>query len=236
MYTPRRTGAAAAAILLALAACDAPVEPVGPGELSGPAFSQSAEHQTAAVNWHAQQQLIAFGGNGKSGPVAGAWARLLRNKNGISYQIHAGELTPGHTYSLWLVVINNPGACAATPCTAAEILTNAATNSQVTAGGTGTIAGAAGKGTLAGAASVGTLSGWLEGRSLDDPFGAEVHLVINSHGPMLPEFMPAMIKTYRAGCSNSSPFPPVFPPSALADGAAGPNACLLYQAAVFPAL
>jgi len=236
MYTLRRIGSAAVAILLTMPGCDAPAGPAGPGELAGPAFSHSAAHdQTAAVNWHPQQQLIASGGNGKSGPVDGAWARLVRNQNGISYQIHAGELNPGNAYSLWLVVINNPDACASSPCSAPDILTNPETDSQVRSGGTGTIAGAAGKGTLAGAAHVGALSGWLEDRSLDDPFTAEVHLVINDHGPMLPEFMPGMISTYRAGCSDMSPFPPVFPPSALADGEAGPNTCLLYQVAVFQA-
>jgi hypothetical protein len=235
MYTLRRIGAAAVALLPAVAGCDGPVEPTGPSELAGPAFSQNAaHHQTAAVNWHAQQQLIVFGGNGKAGPVDGAWARLVRNKNGISYQIHAGELHPGNAYSLWLVVVNNPAACAGTPCSAVDILTNPATHSQVTSGGTGTVAGAGGMGTLAGAARAGTLSGRLDGRSLDDPYSAEVHLVINDHGPMLPEFMPGMIKTYRAGCSNSSPFPGVFPATALTDGAPGPNTCLLYQAAIFP--
>ena len=236
MSTLNRSGAAALATLLALAGCDTPA--VGPDEPADvtPAFSQSAAlRQTAAVNWHAQQQLIAFGGNGKSGAVEGAWAQLVRNKNGISYQIHAEQLNPGNAYSLWLVVINNPAACAATPCSAVDILTNPNTDSQVRSGGTGSVAGAAGKGTLAGAAKAGPLSGWLDGRSLHDPFSAEVHLVINDHGPKLPEFMPGMITTYRAGCSDASPFPGVFPPSALADGEVGPNICLLFQAAVFPA-
>jgi hypothetical protein len=229
-----RTGAAALATLLAVAACDSPV--AGPAEVVEPMFSQNAaEQQTAVVMWHAQQQLLAFGGNGKSGPVAGASARLVRNSNGIAYQIHAAELAPGNAYSLWLVVINNPAACAATPCSAADILVNPATDSQVRSGGTGSIAGAAGKGTMAGSARRGPLSGWLDGRSLQDPFSAEVHLVINDHGPMLPAFMPGMITTYRAGCSDASPFPGVFPATALADGAPGPNTCLLYQAAVFQA-
>jgi hypothetical protein len=57
--------------------------------------------------------------------------------------------------------------------------------------------------------------------------------VINDHGPMLPEFMPGMIQTYRGGCSDSSPFPGVFPATALADGEDGPNTCRLHQAAVF---
>jgi hypothetical protein len=231
-----RTCAIAATSLFALFGCDSPVgEPASPDDLMAPAFSQSpASDQSAVVNWHAQQQLVASGGNGKSGPVAGASARLVRRSTGISYQIHADELNPGNAYSLWLVVINNPGACAATPCSAVDILTNPATDSQVLSGGTGTVAGAAGKGTLAGSAGVGPLSGWLAGRSLNDPYTAEIHLVINDHGLKLASFMPGMISTYRAGCSDTSPFPGVFPAIALADGAAGPNTCLLYQAAVFP--
>jgi hypothetical protein len=76
------------------------------------------------------------------------------------------------------------------------------------------------------------LSGWLSGRSLEDSKGAEIHLVVNDHGPAIAEFMPGMISTYRGGCSDSSPFPGVFPGTAIADGEAGPNICRLYQAAV----
>jgi hypothetical protein len=42
-----------------------------------------------------------------------------------------------------------------------------------------------------------------------------------------------MIHTYRGGCADSSPFPPIFPATALADGESGPNICRLYQAATF---
>ena len=247
-----RTAAAAFAILLALTGCDTPIAgPAEPGDVQEPALSKvPVDIQTTAVNWHAQQQLVASGGNGKSGTVEGARAKLVRNRNGIAYVIQTTELEPGHAYSIWLVVINNPAACASTPCSAADILTNPATDSQVRSGGTGAVAGAPGpywwvhrkwhgaffgKTTMAGSARVGPLAGWLEGRSLKDPFAAEVHLVINDHGPVLREFMPAMIKTYRAGCSDASPFPPVFPPTALADGEPGPNICLLSQAAVFQA-
>ncbi len=236
MSRAHRAGVPGLATLLVLAGCDSSVGPSEATDLVGPVFANGGtEQQTAVVNWHAQQQLTAFGGNGKSGPVDGASARLVRNKNGISYQIHAEELNPGHAYSLWLVVINNPAACASTPCTGGDILRNAATDSQVRSGGTGTVAGASGKATMAGSAKVGPLSGWLDDRSFTNVDGAEVHLVINDHGPMLPEYMPGMITTYRGGCSDASPFPAVFPPSALADGEVGPNTCLLYQAAIFRA-
>ena len=61
---------------------------------------------------------------------------------------------------------------------------------------------------------------------------AEVHLVINDHGPMLADFMPGMVRTYRGGCSDASPFPPIFPDTAIVDGEVGPNICRLFQSAV----
>lgn len=235
MYMMRRIGLAAVTMALALAGCDAVVEPAAPGDLPVPALSRGGAGQMTGVNWHPQQQLIAAGGTGSSGPVDGAWARLARDEKGISYQIHTRGLIPGRAYSLWLVVINNPAACASSPCSAGDIVTNPETRAQVRLGGIGTVAGGAGRGTMTGSAKVGPLSGWLEGRSLEDPSSAEVHLVINDHGPMLPQYMPGMISSYRAGCSDTSPFPGVFPPTALADGEPGPNSCLLYQAAVFQA-
>lgn len=191
-----------------------------------PAAAGEAEHQTAGVNWHAQQA-----GLGKSGPVAGASAQIVRNDNGIGYRLNTTGLEEGNAYTLWLVVINNPSICAADPCSAAEIF-NPASRSQVRFAA-GHVAGAAGNGTFAGHVSVGPLSGWLPNGSLEDARAADIHLVVNDHGPAIAEFMPGMIHTYRGGCSNASPFPAVFPATALADGEAGPNICRLYQAATF---
>lgn len=191
------------------------------------AGAESAEQQTVGVNWHMQS-----GG----GPVPGASATLVRRDGGVSYRINTNSLTPGNAYTLWLVVINNPAACTAVgPCTGPEIIQNASTDSQVLYG-KGHIAGASGELTFAGSlAETESLEGWLPSRSFDDARTAEFHLVINDHGPMLAEFMPSMIKTYRGGCSDDSPFPGIFPSTAINDGAIpeGPNTCVLSQAAVF---
>jgi hypothetical protein len=209
-----------------LAACSDGVSTIaGPVADAEPVMSMGAVHESAVVNWHAQQA-------GKSGPVAGASAHLVRNTNGISFRMTTNSLTPGNAYTLWLVVIDNPAACTSTPCAAPDFLLNAAPGAQVRFAA-GSVAGGAGRGTFAGSVKEGPVEGWLDDRSLENSLGAEIHLVINDHGPMLPEFMPGMIHTYRGGCSDSSPFPPVFPPSALADGEVGPNTCRLYQAAVF---
>lgn len=227
MFRISRSPIALFGATLLLAACaDQPTEPLGPAAGSHEALF-SVTHQPAIVNWHAQQAAL-----GRSGPVAGASAALVRTDNGVSFRISTRELTPGNAYTLWLVVINNPAACATIPCAAGDIINNAGVDAQVRFA-TGTVAGASGRGTFAGAVQEGELSGWLPNRSFKDASSAEVHLVINDHGPMLPAFMPGMIHTYRGGCSDASPFPGVFPATALADGAVGPNICRLYQAAVF---
>lgn len=186
----------------------------------------AAAQSTVGVSWHAQMSPA-------SGAVDGASARLVRNPNGISYSLHAAGLTPGRAYTLWQVVINNPDACGSQPCTAGDIFNNAAADAQVSYAA-GHVVGESGRTTFTGSQRVGSIpEGWIAERGLVDPAGAEVHLVVNDHGPALSEFMPGMIRTYRGGCSNSSPFPPIFPPTALADGEVGPNTCRLTQVAIF---
>lgn len=186
------------------------------------------ERQTVGVNWHAQQEAV-----GNVGPVEDASGTIVRRDSGIAYEFNAKSLTPGNAYTLWLVVVNNPEACAASPCTAADFFQNDATATQVLYGGDGDVAGDSGELTLSGSLSEGPVGGWLEDRSFDDPRTAQIFLVINDHGPELAEFMPGMTQTYRGGCSDDSPFPEVFPATALADGEVGPNTCLLTQVAVF---
>ena len=128
--------------------------------------------------------------------------------------------------------MNNPGACTALPCSPADVLTNPDTQGQVTYG-TGRLAGSDGSSRFHGKIAAGPLpQGWLPDHGLDDPLGAEIHLVLNDHGPMLPEFMPEQITTYRAACTEES-IPPIFPDTARADGTAGPNTCQLRQFVAF---
>ena len=174
--------------------------------------------------WHAQ--------TGLSGPVGGgATAQLIRRDAGVTFQLSTANLRPGHAYTLWFVVINNPDACAASPCSAPDIMLNPATQSQITYGA-GHVVGAGGRGAFAGSFRVGSLPGWLPNAALSAPRTAEIQLVLNDHGTVLKGYLPEQIQSYRAGCTDAS-LPGIFPPSAKADGTPGPNACQLYQAAVF---
>jgi len=183
-----------------------------------------AEHQAAPVMWHPQ--------TGLSGSVgSAAEATLVRRPDGVSFGLRTEQLRPGHAYTVWFVVINNPSACAATPCSGPDIVLNPETDSQVTYGA-GHISGGSGKGGFAGAFQAGPIEGWLADGGLWDPMTAEIQLVLNDHGPKLPAYLPEMTHTYRAGCTDAS-IPAIFPDSARADGTPGPNACQLYQVAVF---
>ena len=195
------------------------------GLLPAGATAARSERQSALMMWHGQ--------TGLSGPVgSGASAKLVRRSDGVSFHINTQHLRAGHAYTVWFVVLNNPDACLATPCSAVDILQRAETDAQVTYGA-GHVVGGSGRAGFAGAFRSGPIDGWLAGGGLHDPRGAEIQLVLNDHGPKLAKFMPGMISTYRAGCTDAS-LPGIFPPSAKADGQPGPNACQLYQVAVFP--
>ena len=70
----------------------------------------------------------------------GAEAKLVRTENGISYSMQTTGLRAGHAYTVWVVVINNPSACTASPCSPQDILLSSATNSTVLYG-TGHVVG-----------------------------------------------------------------------------------------------
>jgi hypothetical protein len=71
--------------------------------------------------------------------------------------------------------------------------------------GGGHVVGGSGRTGFGGSQSTGPIpQGWLEGGALTDPRGAEVHLVLNGHGPALSAYLPEMVQTYRAGCTDAS--------------------------------
>lgn len=62
--------------------------------------------------------------------------------------------------------------------------------------------------------------------------GAEIHLVVNDHGPLVEGMEHSMTGSYRGGCTDES-LPAAFPETAKANGKPGPNTCRLLQTAVF---
>ena len=199
--------------------------------MSALASANASYHQSVALNYHPQAAA-----SGLSGPVGeGATGTLVRRENGVSWRFQTHNLRPGHAYTIWFVVLNASENCLAQPCSAADIVTrHLITDAQVTYGG-GHVAGGSGQATFAGSFRAGSIAGWFEDGGLRNPTTAEIHLVLNDHGLVIPGMTAEMIHTYRAGCTDAS-LPGIFhsgAPAAIADGTPGPNACQLYQTAVF---
>ena len=169
-----------------------------------------------------------------TGDVVGS-SQLVRKPNGISMTLQTSEVTSGDALTVWYVVFNEPGECATTPCGEADIF-NPATRTDILYA-TGHVVGNGNQANFAGSLQSGDNSGSIMGffnawlgfnlpsLGLEDPDGAEVHLVLRTHEEALPAFMPDMIQTFNGGC--------IYPGGVPTDyGAPGPNTCSDIQFAI----
>lgn len=129
--------------------------------------------ETAPLTWHAQAA--------EEGEVEGAQARLRATNAGASITVQTRGLEPGHAYTLWLVLVDNPEACENEPCAPPEILTDADVGGQVLYGD-GNVVGNSGRATFSAHVNAGSVNGWLANRQLTPPRTAQYHAVINDHG------------------------------------------------------
>ena len=164
--------------------------------------------------------------------VQGATARLATHDEGIFVNIDTNALTPGNVHTLWLVVINNPADCEGENCTSKDVLKRSEiVDSDVGYAG-GVIVDENGDARFAYHQDEGPLNGGWFGAGLKASDAAEIHLVINDHGPVIEDRVGRMLATYRDGCTDES-IPAPMPDAARAQGEAGPNQCRLMQFAVF---
>ena len=208
--------------------CESPTVSIGEDAASNEYvdawMAKRASQYTSAIKVHASRDA--------SMPVVpGAQATLVTNDAGATFAFMTKELAAGHAYTLWVVVVNAPENCASDPCSPADILFNTTAVKADVTFGAGHVVGQAGNGTFAGHLATGSIPNSWFGNGFTNPRGAEVHLVLNDHGPAIPDMVSNMIRTYRGGCTDAS-LPPPFPATAKADGIPGPNACQLYQFAV----
>lgn len=186
----------------------------------------AADVQTAPVITHPSQ--------GDKTKVEGAVSRLAIHDDGIFVNVDTSGLTPNNVHTLWLVVINDPASCETADCATKDVLKRSEiVDSDVGYAG-GLIVDENGEASFAWHQSEGALSGGWFGAGLKASDAAEIHLVINDHGPVIEGRVDQMLSTYRDGCTDES-IPGPMPDSARAQGDAGPNACRLMQFSIFKA-
>ncbi|MCP4385287.1 MAG: hypothetical protein GY798_28400 [Hyphomicrobiales bacterium] len=178
------------------------------------------------------QTVMTHPSQGEVTAVNGAAARLTATDEGMFVGLDTKGLTAGNVHTLWLVVINEPTACETEKCTSRDVLKRSdEVRSDVGYAG-GIIVGEDGTGSFAWYQQAGELDGPWFGYGLNDPTSAEVHLVINDHGPAIEGRVADMLSTYRDGCMDES-IPGPMPATARAQGEPGPNQCRLVQFTVF---
>lgn len=219
---------AVVASILALSGCSASTP-----EATGPTAPEGDAPKAApAVAVPVTTQVMTHPSQGEVRTVEGAQSTLVKTEKGAMLSITTGDLTPGHVYTLWVIVINKPEVCASSPCTGKDFLGNSAGVASDVIYGDGVIAGQDGKITLTAWIPAGAWSGSWYGNGFTNALGAEIQATINDHGPVIAGREYEMLTSYRAACTDES-LPPPFPDTAKADGAAGPNKCALMQFTIF---
>lgn len=154
-----------------------------------------------AIPAHAGQSSTSDVLTFSDGTTVGS-SNLVRTASGISASIHTSRLTPGDVVTVWIVVFNDPTACASNPCTM-----NDRFNSTVDAHavyGAGHVIGGNGTAGYGLHLNVGDASRedlWGTGPALTDPEGAEIHLVLRTHGQKQPGNVSNQIHSANLGCN-----------------------------------
>jgi hypothetical protein len=169
-------------------------------------------------------------------------SHIVRTPNAVNYRLSTTGLEPGHAYTMWIVIFNDPGNCAdpdtAPGCGPTDVVNDAARPDMMYAAGA--VVGGSGEATFAGSRHVGDSNGSINGPvglpayGLEDPAGAGIQLVVHHHGPMIPAYLPDMTQTVDGGCIDAGiPAPGANSPwNNNAFGARGPNTCQSVQFAV----
>ena len=189
-------------------------------------------------------QILTFPLLGPVVPVEGATSTLTRNDNGVTVRVRTNSLSMGEAITLWMVVFNHPEAC--TNPTEISLCSDPDLSNPDVVGDVmytaGNVIGNSGKANFAGHKSIGDNDGSIfvpllppgvQPAGLQNPQGAEIHMVVHTHGEMLPAYMPSMIQSFGGGCVDpGAPFVGLHFPEW---GEQGPNTCVSLQFAIHQA-
>ena len=140
-----------------------------------------------------------------AGTLLGFNATLTRSLDGVSASASVSGLTPGGTYTLWIIIWNNPAACAAV-CGLEDFGNADVVGSGVN--GDGEIADANGNATYAATLVAGDVGhhSVIFGPGLTDPIGAEIRLFVRNHGPASADATELLeqLSLVEGGCTEES--------------------------------
>ncbi|MCH8908426.1 MAG: hypothetical protein IH840_15170 [Candidatus Heimdallarchaeota archaeon] len=137
--------------------------------------------------------------------VSGASATLVRTDNGVSYTLHTSGLTSGDAVTNWWVIFNNPNACTnpiaeiGSLCGFPDLFNPDVAASILFA--TGHVVGNGDNANFGAYLMPGDNDGDLiGGPGLLDPRGAEIHIIVRTHGEMIPSLVSGQISSVDVAC------------------------------------
>ncbi len=143
---------------------------------------------------------------------------LKRFPNEVSASFSTSDLIPGDTYTLWLVIFDEPQNCtpheddpSETPaCSEDDVfgpMAGAPDLAKVSVlwGGDGAVAPQWGRKNFRGTVAQYDASGSVFGDGLDNPETAEIHQVLRSHGAAIQGLVREQITTFNGGCDPGQP-------------------------------
>ncbi len=160
----------------------------------------SVRNVAAAGATHETQPVFTTPDGFLLGPaVPGAYARLVRNRNSLTTNVHTSVMSGPGAYTVWWVIFNDPASCAFYLCTfdPPDLVVNA-TGKIVPSGGVANFSAWVGPG---GPYSGEVIFGDPE-PGLTNPSGALITLVVRYHGPAIPGMIPEQLTTFLGGCPN----------------------------------
>jgi hypothetical protein len=183
-------------------------------------FSLTLAAQHSSVNPVTTVRNIVWVSNEE--PIAGAEAILTRMQHGISMTVNTEELIPGYAYTVWWVIFNAPKNCSDEACGMNDVFLMDEAGRFILANGleqpniagreatqvsflwaTGNIADEEGHAMFRASLPIGDLTGDVSfGPGLLEPMQSEVHIILRSHGPVIPELRDEQMFTAWGGCPD----------------------------------
>ncbi len=148
--------------------------------VSAPAMGQGGPGGASNKRVVSIQPVTLF--SDRTSVVPGAGSILVRTKEGVFMTVHSSGLTPGTVVTAWWGFFNNPKNCSTSPCTPPGDLSIPEVEASLVNAG-GRIVGPDGTVDFSAFRAVGDATGTELGPGLLEPFKAEIHIALRSHGP-----------------------------------------------------
>lgn len=162
--------------------------------------------QGGAVDAAAAPVIVTVAAIGEvpgSGSGISGEAVFTRTKDGLSVDQDVEGLIAGHAYTVWLAIFDNPLGCDGA-CDATDLGIRQAQATLVNAGGFVAAGATQFYSSELARHHVGGRQVWVGDPSgVDNPYGAEVHVVLRSHGPavMDPADLAVQTSTFNGFCN-----------------------------------